>query len=456
MNLFKKAIVASAIVASFGASATATLSSDPLELSAQGIAAGNTAANVVTDIDFVLGTLTPSASVITLTFDETVDLSDLETALGTNTAVTDDAPAANQGQTAGGEIIFTYGNGSFTFDKLVVDTSGDNHTVTFEVNLGDPILADSAFRMTFAAPAGVDISGAANVAYRSVNASDVEIETGSGVIATEVTQYTAAVSSDFDGIIERVVQQTFTGTATTTDAAVLSLTNDETLAAAITVTDIEVVVEGNFDNGATGAAALVATDFAIAGQAAGAGAYAFNADLDELTIDTFTVLATGAADPITITYTQAGADVIPVTGDITAEVTFTDGADPTTLEVTGLGEWKLDATVINVPYFPVGFEGTSTSVHFANEVATDADVIVTAIDGEGNEYGPLDLGMDLAGDTVTKVSQTTIMNLFSLTDSAKLSVTFNIDADEGDVNAYAFTSSEVGRTEISNSQLKGK
>lgn len=455
MNLFKKAIVASAIIASFGANATATISSDALELSAQGIAAGNTAANVVTDMDFVLGTLTPASSTITLTFDETVDLSDLETALAGNTVVTDDAPAANQGQTAGGEIIFTYGNGSFTFDRLSVDTSEDNHTVTFDVNLGDPILADSAFRMTFAAPAGVDISGAANVAYRSVNASDVEIETGSGVIATEVTQYTAAVSSDFDGVIERVLQTTFTGATTTTDVGVLSLTNDETLAAAITVTDVAIVVEGNFDNGATGAAAIAATDFAVSGQAAGAGALAFNADLDELTVDTFLPLATGVADPISITFT-AGGEVIPVTGDITAEVTFTDGADPTTLEVTGFGEWKLDATVINVPYFPVGFEGTSTSVHFANEVATDADVIVSAIDDEGNTYGPLDMGSDLAGDTVTKVGQAAIMSLFGLTDSAKLSVTFNIDADEGDVNAYAFTSSEVGRTEISNSQLKGK
>ena len=63
--------------------------------------------------------------------------------------------------------------------------------------------------------------------------------------------------------------------------------------------------------------------------------------------------------------------------------------------------------------------------------------------------------MDLAGDTVTKVSQTAIMSLFGLTDSTKLSVTFNIDADSDEVSAYAYTQADgKGRSEISNSQMK--
>lgn len=455
MNLFKKAIVATAVVASFGASATATVSSDALELSAEGVAAGNTAANVVTAIDFVIGTLTPASSTITLSFDKTVDLTDLKTALGANTAITDDTPSASQGQTAGGEIIFSYGNGSFTFDRLTVDTSGDMHKIMFDVNLGDPILANSAFRMAFAAPAGVDISGAASVHFSSVDAADVAIEDGSGVIATEVAQYGATVKGDFDGVIERINQVAFlTSTGTTlVDAAVFTLTNDESLAAAITVTDVALVVEGNFDNGST-AAPVVAGDFAISGQAAGAGAYALDAKLEKLTADTFTVLNTGAGDDITLTFTSGAADVIPVTGDMEATVSFTDGTNTDSVAVTGVGEWKLDATVINVPYFPVGFEGTSTSIHFANEAASTADVIVTGIDADGNKYGPLDLGFDLEGDTVTKVSQGVIKGLFDIADSAKLSVTFNIDADNGDVNAYAFTTDDTGRTEISTSQQR--
>lgn len=120
------------------------------------------------------------------------------------------------------------------------------------------------------------------------------------------------------------------------------------------------------------------------------------------------------------------------------------------------GEWVFDATIINVPYFPVGFEGTDTSVHFANESGASADVIVTAIDSEGETYGPVNLGEDLAKKSVTKVSQTKIMSLLGLTDATKLSVTFNIDADNGDVNAYAYTQKATqGRTEISTSQQHG-
>ena len=96
------------------------------------------------------------------------------------------------------------------------------------------------------------------------------------------------------------------------------------------------------------------------------------------------------------------------------------------------------------------------SVHFANETSTAADVIVSAIDDDGEVHGPLDLGVDLAGDTVTKVSQTTIMSLFGLTESAKLSVTFNIDADDGTVNAYAFSNAGDARQALVSSQQKGK
>ena len=72
-------------------------------------------------------------------------------------------------------------------------------------------------------------------------------------------------------------------------------------------------------------------------------------------------------------------------------------------------------------------------------------------------YPAVDLGMDLPKQTVTKVSQTMLMDLFSITagDVTKLSVTFNVDANEGVVNGYAFTTDETGRTEISTSQQRG-
>jgi hypothetical protein len=152
----------------------------------------------------------------------------------------------------------------------------------------------------------------------------------------------------------------------------------------------------------------------------------------------------------------AAGKTLPIT-DFDADVEFNFGG-AAAYKVSGLnaGEWKLDATVINVPYFPVGYAGTSTSIHLANETGSEVDVIVSAIDDSGTVYPAVNLGAKLAAETVTKVGQSAIMSLFSITDPTKLSVTFNIDADDGDVNGYAFTSSESGRAQLANSQQKGK
>jgi hypothetical protein len=455
MNLFKKALVASAVVASFGATA-ATVSSTPEQLSAEGVEIGNTAV-VTPSIDVVVSELHPAASTITLTFDKNVEFNGLSAAAGG--AVTNN-PGAGTG--VSGDITFSYGTGSFTFDNVVITdgdaSKGELDSISFDVNLGNPITAQSAFRIAIGG-GGVTLAGAANVDYSSVDSGDVAIETGTGVIAEEVSQFSFAVGTPFNGVTERVNQVTFAknGTTATTDTLVMQAINNEALSANVVNADLTIALEGNFDDGAS---SLVDGDFAATSQRTGL-ALVTAADLDNtndddvtLTVDNTEIGATTANDNITLVYTY-GAGTIPVTGDIDATATFFLGTDKWTY--TGdAGEWILDATIINVPYFPVGYEGTSTSIHFANESSSTVDVIASAIDAEGNTYGPLDLGMDLAAETVTKVSQGAIMSLFGLTDSAKLSVTFNIDADEGDVNGYAFTTDDTGRTEISNSQLKGK
>lgn len=484
MNLFKKALVASAVVASFGASATATVSSTPLSLSAEGIAAENTADNVSLVFDVVVGTLHPAASTITLTFDSTVDLDGLVDGAVTNT------PANGTGVVTGtagqGSVGFDYGTGSFTFDNVVIDdndqTKGEQDTISFDINLGNPLTANSAFRIYLGdiatdlagTPAVdvVDISGASSVAYSSETSGGDAIETGTGVIATEESQFSFSVKTALDAVVEREDMTDFLpdGTGDLTDSLVFEFSNDETLGAALAAPTLDLEVAGDFTDvhadanvdtnnddevtiaaAATGGAVLLAATEAVTN----------SADEDELTVTlaNANLSKTSTVNELTLAFTLDGADDIAATGDVmtTATVDSADLDDPIAIATNvASGSWEIDATIINVPYFPVGFEGTSTSVHFANEGATDVDVIVTAIDGEGNTYGPLDLGSDFAGDTVTKVSQGAIMTLFGLTESAKLSVTFNLDANDGVVNAYAFTSSEVGRTEISNSQLKGQ
>lgn len=454
MNLFKKALVASAVVASFGASA-ATVSSTPEQLSAEGVSIGNTAV-VTPAIDVVVGVLHPSASTITLTFDDNVEFNGLTAGVG---GVVTNTPSNGTG--TAGDITFSYGTGSFTFDNVVITdgdaTKGEKDSISFEVNLGNPVTAQSAFRIAIAG-GGVTLSGAANVAYSSVDSADVAIETGTGVIAEEVSQFSFGVGAPFNGVVERVNSVTFVknGTTATTDTLVMQAINNEALSANVVGVGLVVDLEGQFDDGAS---SLADADFAATSQRT-AAALATAADLDEtndddikLTVANGEIGAGTTDDNITLVYTY-GAGTIPATGSISATATFAAGTDKW-VYTDDAGQWKLDATIINVPYFPVGYEGTSSSIHFANEGTADVDVIVSGIDGAGNTYGPLDMGSDFAGSTVTKVSQGAIMSLFGLTEATKLSVTFNIDADKDIVNAYAFTKSEDGRTEISNSQGKG-
>ncbi|WP_286233241.1 hypothetical protein [Thalassotalea sediminis] len=462
MNLFKKALVASAVVSAFSAHAV-TVSSDKLKISQEGVAAGNVA--VTSDgveaplvLDFVVDKLTPAASTITLTFDSSVDLSNLELAV-TTSAVNNVVGSGVGTVTNGAE--FNYGTGSFTFDKFQVDTTTDTdaHTISFDVNLGNPLTASSAFRLTFDNIAnGIVLDGNSTVCYSSVDASENPIESGCAQIAELVTQFDFTVSQEWDGKIERVDQVDFArlydGTNTESDTLKFKIGNDESLAAALANVDADVTIMGNFTD-------LAANDFADAnfGTTPVALAPAVNGDEDEVTfqIANADFASEGANAGTSVAGyvrfdSNAISSVIPETGAIMVEADFTDGTESTKVTVAG-GSWELDATVINVPYMPVLFDNTSSSVYIANESANAANVLATAIDEDGNEYPSVDLG-DVPGTTVMKFKQGTLASAFGLTEATKLSITFNIDGYAQDVSAYATIENEGGRTEVSNSQAK--
>lgn len=464
MSLFKKALVATAILGSISAQA-ATISSTPLSLSSEGVTYGVAPVVSTLTFDVVVDQKHPSASTITLTFDENVEFDTVACAGSVSQGV-------GSGTAFCGDIGFDYGTGSFTFDNVVV-TDGDASkgavdTISFDVNLGNPLIADSAFRVVIGnhnydvgtpGTNTVFVSGASSVAYSSVNASDALIETGSGVIATETSQFGFAITSQLNAVIERDAQVDFINLDDTTfqaDVFGYSITNDETLGLALTNVTANVVLVGNFADVGTFNATVNTTSTVN---------YSGTPETTTITIGLSDADLTAKTEKETLTLSDTGTVEMPVTGAVVAAAVVTGASNNVTALPTGghvvasgvaAGEWILDATIINVPYFPVNFTSTSTSVHIANESSAAADVIVTAIDDNGTEYGPLDLGFDLNAKTVTKVSQSVIATLFGLTDPTKLSVTFNIDADEENVSAHAFTQNDNGRSEVSNSQLKGK
>lgn len=485
MNFFKKALVASAVLASFGAAAEATVSSTALQLSKEGIADGVTADDQALVFDVVVGVDTPAASTITLTFDKTVDLNGVLQGAVTNTPGTGIGLVGTANDA--NAVQFNYGTGSFTFDNVVVtdkdQTKGEQDSISFKVNLGNALTAGSAFRITLGDVVGanggeVDFTGGASLAYKSVAADGTTvIETGTGVVAEETAQFGFKVATPFSKLINRTDQTIFTTDTIADDAetAVVEYTNNETLAAALTAPALTFVVDGSFT-------ALVDNDFEITttnktGSAApatpltdAAAAATLNADKDELTVALAAVNA--SADGTTLLSVEFAKTValteIPATGPLLANASIlaTNGDSQAAGKSISIatdasaGQWKIDATIINVPYFPVGFEGTSSSVHLANEGSLDVDVRVSAIatvdaDGKARVYKEVDLGMDLPGQSVTKITQGKLMELLGVPAGTKLSVTFNVDANEGVVNGYAFTTDETGRTEISTSQQRG-
>ncbi|WP_372767916.1 hypothetical protein [Pseudoalteromonas sp.] len=451
MKLFKKALVATAVVGTFAAQAVTIAPSTKINLSSEGVAlkvapvAADVSFNVVVEKDH------PATTSITLTFDKNVDLNGL---LG-------GACAAVGGTSVKcGDITFDYGNGNFTFNNVQVKEAtktGDVDKIMFDVGIGNPMSALSSFGVTLGGTK-VKIAGATNLTYDSVFNS-AAVESGTFELATEKSQFSYTVTTKLDALIERESQLTFA--SGTTDQLKYTLVNDQTLGLAVAAANVDVIATGNFADitSMTGIAGAVVTP--VASKSTGAK------EFDTLTAD-YTAFSGSTKETVKETWTftapMTGAgNVIPQTGNVVSKAVVKASSNAT-LPTGGYviasnvdsGKWALDATIINVPYFPVLYTGTQSSVHIANESAKDADVIVSAIDNNGTAHGPLNLGFKAKAKTVTKVSQTAIAGLFGIKDATKLSVTFNLDADKGDVSAHAFTQNANGRSEVSNSQYKGK
>ena len=442
-TVFKASLLASAMAFTMGAQA-ATISSTPLQLSAEGVAVGLTAPSQALSFDIVVGELHPSASTITLTFDGNIDLTTLVGGAVTNN------PTSGTG-TAGG-VTFSYGTGSFTFDNVVIDTAtAGAHTISFQVNLGNPLTASSAFRVAIGAT--TTVSGASTLSYSSADSAMNAIETGTGTIAETANQFTAAVTTELDGLIERIARVTFTD-ASDIDVLGLSLTNNaDNLAASLDVVTGTAVLGGDF----TG---VVTADWVSAvGLTVPAGVV--NVDEDEVA---FAVAAAdlttdGVADTVVITFDEQDGTELPITGNVSVVVTLDGTNNPTSDPVVitlDAGQWQLDASIVNVPYLPVGY-GLSPNVEISNEGSTDAEIMVEGFDQFGTEYPSVALSFMAEKNTVTKVSEADLQTAFGLatTDKRKLSVTFVLDADADKITLAPYYKEGTSRVNVMSSQYKG-
>jgi hypothetical protein len=452
MNFFKKALIATAVAGTFGTVQAADVTNAVTKSSIQGLevatAVDDASVRVIVREKMEVG------DVITLVFGK-----DMFSTLPLTVAL-------DQGQVAATTTIaIDYGTGTYEMSGTVSTTAGVT-TAVLTVLVGDPLIQDSSFEVKLT---GADLDKAkassANVTYSAVSGltGDAKDTTGTnfGNFIVTADQYAASVKAQLDGVIERTSQTTFIRngeTATGTDGLTITLTDDQTLNSAAATGVATVTVFGDFGNGTaeiTLPTAITGVTFADVGVAADKKSYSFTLTATAGLAGEYVLLLDNAL---------AGSDKIKAS-DFTATVVFdADGAGTAATKFTAVdkgdaGEWKIDAAIINVPYLVVGKEGTSSSVHFSN-LGPKADVIVEAVsvidaDGKAVTYDAVDLGFDLESNSVTKVSQLDLIDVLGIpAGTQKLSVTFNIDGKAEDVSAYAFTTSETGRAEISNSQQK--
>jgi hypothetical protein len=209
MNFYKKALVASAIVASFGATAAKiTPSASILQISKEGIAADITVPDNGFDINVKAEVLTGSASKLKIVFGAGVDL-DTVTTTGTTTQAVD---TNGIGTSTDGDVTITFGSGSFTFDSIELDTDTEGaHFITFDVSIGQPIAAEAAFNVSFAKG---KVASAATATYTANEEGGALIDSGSGAISEVVEQFSFGMGSKFDGVINRTNANVYTDTGT--------------------------------------------------------------------------------------------------------------------------------------------------------------------------------------------------------------------------------------------------
>ncbi|MFC4656849.1 hypothetical protein ACFO3I_17660 [Rheinheimera marina] len=370
---------------------------------------------------------------------------------------------------------------SFTAPVVTGATATVGPKITYELALGNPLLANSKIDVVLPA---TYVPASGNVVYEAKDGftGTVKDTTGSGtgtpnqaaLIKTQA-QEVVSLKTEFDGFVQRLARNLFVDTkgsavSTTAAKAVLSVQQPTaTVTAAIVANQDLVVLKA--DGSLAGLASVAISDGTNTVTVPAANFTASNPAaptvLDTATFDVSAgapaalVAGTATAADWTITATAAAAPAtIPLrTFTVTRKVTY-DGVAPTADHVSttafAAGEFQLDATLVNVPYLPVGYEQFSSTVEISNLSAADAEVSVEAVGKTGKKYGPVVLSKKAAKGAVTSFFESDFFTAFGLAKGSneKLSISFAIDANEKDITVVPYYREGTARVNVIADQYK--
>lgn len=391
---------------------------------------------------------------------------------------------------------------SFSAPAITPATTTVGPKITYELLVGNPLTANSKIDVkidftangtnpetytanTAATPTvALYVPASGSVVYEArdgfTNAVKDTTGTGTGtpnqaaLIKTQA-QEVVSLKTEFDGFVQRLARNLFVNTkgsavSTTAAKAVLSVQQPTaTVTAAIVANQDLVVLKA--DGSLAGLTSVVISDGTNSVTVPAASFTASNPAaptvLDTVTFDVSAglpaalVAGTATAADWTITATAAAAPAtIPLrTFTVTRKVTY-DGVAPTADHVSttafAAGEFQLDATLVNVPYLPVGYEQFSSTVEISNLSAADAEVSVEAVGKTGKKYGPVVLSKKAAKGAVTSFFESDFFTAFGLAKGSneKLSVSFAIDANEKDITVVPYYREGTARVNVIADQYK--
>jgi hypothetical protein len=449
-KVFNASVLAAAVALSFGAQAA--------DLSAQ-------ASATITNEAIAAGVVvTPTPATIRV-------ISRAELVPGDKVTLTFPKGSAFTGAVAtSADFEIAYGNGTFTFTDVVwtAETTTKLATLTMKVELGNPVINNSAYDIKFKqlfTPASGDVTYAA-VDGTTGDAKDTSGNNKVSLVKT-IDQYSSKVDTKFDGFIQRLDRKAFVTTKGTIIAKVQASDKsaDATVGLTGTVATNNVVVtaaqgfanvvSATITDGTTTITAVPACDVVVTDCVKNTVTFdatnGVGTDLDVTKAWSVAVVApTLAGEKLPVsTFTVSHVVTYAATGTVTTNPSYKY------INAADFGLFKLDASVVNVPYLPVGYDLTP-NIEIANAGSSDAEIQIEGFDQNGVVYATKTLTMKAGKKAVTKVSEADIEAAFGLPANSKkkLSVTFVIDADAADITLAPYYRQNESRVNVMSDQYK--
>lgn len=116
----------------------------------------------------------------------------------------------------------------------------------------------------------------------------------------------------------------------------------------------------------------------------------------------------------------------------------TTSTDEYTVSALNAGAWELSGATINIPFMPYG-SGISQIIHITNDGNVTGEIELTAIDNEGESYGPVTLNVSAAAGTVTRLNgaiQTALTDA-GFDGSGNIDMVLTVNSPSEDIEIFA-------------------